>query len=60
MMPAQPDDGETPPALPCADKLAFDTKAQAEAAAVVADYQHGAAVRPYVCRHCGLWHLASG
>lgn len=46
-------------ALPCSEKLAFDTKKQAEAAAVVANYQHGAELHVYVCRHCGLWHLAS-
>lgn len=45
--------------LPCAEKLAFDTERQAAAAANVAEYQHGAHVKPYVCRYCGLWHLAS-
>jgi hypothetical protein len=45
--------------LPCADKLSFDTRKQAQAAAVVAAHQHGAKLRPYQCRHCGLWHLAS-
>ena len=45
--------------LPCVDKLAFDTEKQAAAAANVAEYQHGAHVRPYVCRYCDLWHLAS-
>ena len=51
------EDGAVP--LPCAEKLAFDTERQAAAAANVAEYQHGADVRPYVCRYCGLWHLAS-
>ena len=46
-------------ALPCADKLVFDTERQAAAAANVAAYQHGAQVRPYICRYCGLWHLSS-
>jgi hypothetical protein len=45
--------------LPCSEKLAFDTKKQAEAAATVALYQHGTKLKAYVCRHCGLWHLAS-
>lgn len=45
--------------LPCIDKLAFDTKKQAETAAVVADYQHGTKLRAYQCRYCKLWHLAS-
>jgi hypothetical protein len=50
---------DEPEILPCADKLAFDTKGQAEVAANVADYQHGAKLKVYKCRHCGLWHLAS-
>jgi hypothetical protein len=45
--------------LPCSDKLAFDSRKQAEAAAAVALYQHGTKLRVYLCRHCGLWHLAS-
>jgi len=45
--------------LPCAEKLAFDTQKQAEAAAVVAEYQHGTKLHVYVCRYCNLWHLAS-
>jgi len=46
-------------ALPCSEKLAFDTYKEAEAAAIVAEYQHGTKLRPYECRHCGLWHLTS-
>jgi hypothetical protein len=53
------DPAALPLPLPCAEKLAFDTQRQATAAATVAAYQHGASVRPYVCRYCGLWHLAS-
>ncbi|HET6924409.1 MAG TPA: hypothetical protein VFH39_01090 [Candidatus Saccharimonadales bacterium] len=49
---------ESPP-LPCADKLAFDTKKQADTAANVAAYQHGTKLKSYRCRHCKLWHLAS-
>ena len=45
--------------LPCAEKLAFDTKQQADAAANVAEYQHGSKLRSYLCRHCHLWHLSS-
>lgn len=45
--------------LACADKLAFDTQKAADAAAVVADYQHGTKLKSYLCRHCHLWHLAS-
>jgi hypothetical protein len=43
----------------CADKLAFDTKTQAEASAVVAKYQHGTNLKVYLCQKCGLWHLSS-
>lgn len=46
-------------ALPCAEKLAFDTQKQAQAAATVAEYQHGTQLKPYHCQHCQLWHLAS-
>ncbi len=45
--------------LPCANKLAFDTEKEANATAVKADWQHGAKVKSYKCRHCGLWHLSS-
>lgn len=45
--------------LPCAEKLAFDTRKAAQAAATVAAYQHGTKLKVYVCRHCNLWHLAS-
>jgi hypothetical protein len=52
-------DTDEPQPLPCAEKLAFDTARQAQAAATVAAYQHGAKLRIYRCRHCGLWHLSS-
>lgn len=45
--------------LPCAGKLAFDTRREAQAAATTAAHLHGAKVKVYVCRHCGLWHLSS-
>jgi hypothetical protein len=45
--------------LPCAAKLVFDTQQQAKTAATVAEYQRGLKLRPYRCRHCGLWHLSS-
>lgn len=45
--------------LNCQDKLAFDTKEQAEASAVVVKYQHGNKVKAYFCNKCQLWHLAS-
>jgi hypothetical protein len=46
-------------ALPCADKLVFDTKQQADVAANVAQYQRGLSLKAYKCRYCGLWHLSS-
>lgn len=46
-------------ALPCVDKIAFDEKKEAEAAAVVAHYQHGVRLKPYICPYCDLWHLAT-
>lgn len=46
--------------LPCADKMSFDTKVEAEAVAVAAEWQHGGALKTYKCRHCHLWHLSTG
>ena len=51
---------EAPDVLPCVDKLAFDSQREAEVAAIVAQYQHGAQLKVYRCRNCGLWHLSSG
>lgn len=45
--------------LPCAEKIAFDTKKDAQTAATVAEYQHSVKLKPYKCAHCNLWHLAS-
>lgn len=45
--------------LPCHDKLAFDTKRDADASANVVQYRYGSQVHAYQCRHCGLWHLSS-
>jgi hypothetical protein len=50
---------DEPTELPCHEKLAFDTRQQAEVAANVAEYQHGSLLKVYQCRHCRLWHLAS-
>jgi len=49
-----------PPVLPCAEKLAFDSKKDADATANVVHYRYGSHVHSYHCRHCGLWHLSSG
>lgn len=45
--------------LPCAEKLAFDTQKQAQAAATTADYQRGITLKVYRCRYCQLWHLST-
>jgi hypothetical protein len=45
--------------LPCSDKLVFETRKEAAAAANVAQWQHGASMKPYLCSHCNLWHLSS-
>lgn len=47
------------PEPPCADKLAYDSKEQALAAAATLEWQRGSSLRPYRCRYCGLWHLTS-
>lgn len=53
------DNSEFEDVLPCAGKLAFDTKREAQATATTVEYQRGAKVRPYKCRYCQLWHLSS-
>lgn len=45
--------------LPCADKLVFETKKQAEGSAVAIKWRHGTELKAYTCAHCKLWHLAS-
>ena len=39
--------------------MAFDSKAQAETSAIVAEHQHGSKLKVYKCRECELWHLSS-
>jgi hypothetical protein len=51
------DDKET--ALPCANKIAFDTQKEAQAAATLVAHRYGSRLKPYRCTHCDLWHLAS-
>ncbi len=48
------------PKLPCAEKIAFDSKKEAAAAANVAHYRYGSKLTVYICRYCNLWHLSSG
>jgi len=43
----------------CNKKLAFDNKKDAEASALVAEYQHGGKFKVYLCKNCGLWHIAT-
>jgi hypothetical protein len=43
----------------CKDKLAFETKAQAEGAKIYAMHLHGAELKVYKCRECSDWHLSS-
>lgn len=50
---------EEEPVLPCSDKLAFDTKKDADATANVAHYRYGGKLKSYRCRYCELWHLSS-
>jgi hypothetical protein len=43
----------------CIDKMAFDTKSEAENAARVAEFQRGSKLKVYRCKECKLWHLSS-
>ena len=45
--------------LPCYEKVAFDTEKEASSAGLAADWQHGASLKAYKCKHCHLWHLAT-
>jgi hypothetical protein len=46
--------------LPCAKKLPFKTKDEADIAAVYAKYRYdGAKPHAYKCRYCERWHLSS-
>ncbi len=45
--------------LPCADKITYETKVTAIGAAAAVNWQRGLKLKPYVCTHCSLWHLAS-
>ncbi len=47
------------PELPCADKMIFDSEAEAKAEANKLEWQRGVKLKAYKCRHCGLWHLSS-
>jgi hypothetical protein len=53
------DDGSSEIKLPCAEKAVFDTQKEAASAGLAADWQHGATLKAYKCKHCSLWHLAT-
>jgi hypothetical protein len=55
-MDAQGDDVQK---LPCAEKVAFDTKKEAAAAGSAAEWQYGGSLKAYQCQYCRLWHLSS-
>ena len=43
----------------CKEKMSFDSKKQADDAALVASHQRGSKLKSYRCRNCELWHLSS-
>lgn len=45
--------------LPCAEKMTFDSRKEAEGAATALQWQHGSQLKAYKCTNCGLWHLSS-
>ena len=50
---------QTKQASNCDDKLAFDSKKQAIAEATATKWRHGTKLKPYECKQCRLWHMAS-
>lgn len=52
-------DNTPPELLPCADKMAFDTKSEAQTEANVLRWRRGTKLKVYKCRYCGLWHLST-
>lgn len=46
--------------LPCADKLAFETREAASATSTVSEWRYGSKLKIYKCQYCHLYHLASG
>lgn len=50
---------DNPEALPCADKITYETKDAATGAAAAVEWQRGLGLKAYKCRYCHLWHLAT-
>lgn len=48
------------PALPCAEKLAFDTQREANAVIHTIVFKYDTPMHSYYCQYCALWHLSSG
>lgn len=46
-------------ALPCADKITYESQSEAVGAAAAVEWQRGTSLKAYVCRYCQLWHLAT-
>ncbi len=46
-------------ALPCVDKMAFDSERQALDTALTSKHWYGSKLKAYLCKYCHLWHLAS-
>lgn len=45
--------------LPCKDKIAFETKKDADGTKALAKHRYGSILVVYKCKHCLLWHLAT-
>lgn len=43
----------------CDKKLTFDSKKQADTAALQAQWERDVKLKSYKCKDCKLWHLAS-
>jgi Pyruvate/2-oxoacid:ferredoxin oxidoreductase delta subunit len=53
-------DSDSPTVLPCADKLAYETLAEANAAKTTNAWRYAKPnLKAYKCRYCSLYHLAT-
>ena len=46
-------------ALPCVEKMVFNTRKEAQAVGTAADWQYGGSLTAYKCQYCHLYHLSS-